>query len=126
MMQSWGATPVSVAGPEIYTSWDRGTIDGSLLSLFSWPGYQVNKVAKYSTVNATLSAFGVSYVVNEEVWESWPDHVQDAVWQASEEVAEMMGTAIIEYEEDLMEQYAEEDGVEFYELPDDELQLWNE
>lgn len=125
LMQHWGATPVSVPAPEIYTSWDRGTLDGTLISVFSWPGYQLEKLAKYSTLNAKLSSFGVMYVVNEEVWDSWPEDVQDAVWKASEEASDMMAQAIVDHENDLIEEYKEL-GVEFYELPEEELKKWDE
>lgn len=125
VMQQLGATPVSIPAPEMYTAWDRGTLDGTLLSLFSWPGYQVDKVTKYATVNAPLSGFGISYVVNEEVWESWPEDVQQAIIQASEEIVETVGISINEHEEELRKEY-EAAGVEFYELPDEELAKWNE
>ncbi|PWA11952.1 hypothetical protein DCC39_08435 [Pueribacillus theae] len=125
LMQNWGVTPVSVPAPEIYTAWDRGTLDGTLISLFSWPGYQIEKLAKYSTVNAKLSSFGVMYVVNEEVWESWPEEVRQAVEKASNEASDMMAQAIVDHENALMEEYKEQ-GVEFYELPEEELQKWDE
>jgi TRAP-type C4-dicarboxylate transport system substrate-binding protein len=124
MMQAWGATPISISGTEIFTAWDRGTIDGSLLSFFSWPGYQTDKVAKYSTTNALLSNFGITYVVNEKKWNSWPKDVQDAVTKASAELPEIYGKAVIDHEAELIEQYRKQ-GIEFYELPEDELTKWN-
>jgi TRAP-type C4-dicarboxylate transport system substrate-binding protein len=124
MMKDWGATPVSLPGTEIYSAWDRGTIDGSLLSFFSWPGYQTDKVAKYSTTNALLSGFGVTYVVNERKWKSWPKDVQDIIMQASQEVPETFGKAVIDEEGKLVEQYKKQ-GIEFYELPPDQLESWS-
>lgn len=125
IVKELGGTPVSVPAPEIYTSWERGTIDGSLLSLFSWPGYQVDKIAKYSSINATLSSFGVIYAVNESVWESWPEDVRQIVLQASKEVAEAFPESVMKHEEELMNQYKAQ-GIEFYEISNEELAKWNE
>ncbi|WP_413299860.1 TRAP transporter substrate-binding protein DctP [Bacillus sp. 1P10SD] len=124
MMQKLGATPVSVPGPEIFSAWDRGTIEGTLLSFFSWPGYQTDKVAKYSSRNAQLSAFGITYVVNEKSWKSWPKDVQDAITQASDEIVEQMAKAIIKDEADLEKQYKGA-GVEIYDIPEADLEKLN-
>jgi TRAP-type C4-dicarboxylate transport system substrate-binding protein len=125
MMESLGSTPVSIPGPEIYSAWDRGTIDGTLLSFFSWPGYQTDKVAKFSSRNAQLSAFGITYVVNEKAWDSWPEDVQNAITQASDEIVEKFGHAIIEEEAILEAQYIKA-GVEIYDIPEADLEKLNE
>ncbi|WP_260287168.1 TRAP transporter substrate-binding protein [Peribacillus aracenensis] len=125
IMHHFNSTPVSMSASEIYTSWDRGTIDSAMLTLFSWPGYQVDKLAKYSSTNAQLTSVGFAYVVNEEVWNSWPENVQNVVSQASEETIEKLSTGIAELEESLQEEY-EAEGIEFYEIQPDELKKWNE
>ncbi|KAB2336215.1 hypothetical protein F7731_12005 [Cytobacillus depressus] len=125
IMHSWGVTAVTIPGPEMYTAWDRGTVDGTLLSLFSWPAYQLDSIAKYATVNASLSAFGLTFSVNEQVWNSWPKDVQDAVWLASQEIVDKFGNGVVEHENELMKEYVETSHVEFYTLPEDELQEWN-
>lgn len=124
VIKALGGTPVSVPAPEIYSSWERGTIDGSLLSLFSWPGYQVDKLAKYASVNTTLTSFGVIYAVNEQVWESWPEAVWQVVLQASQEVAASFPESVTKHEEELMRQYQAQ-GIEFYEVESEELARWN-
>ncbi|MEI3606532.1 TRAP transporter substrate-binding protein DctP [Pseudogracilibacillus sp. SE30717A] len=125
LVQYWEASPVSTTAPEIYTAWERGTIDGALLSIISWSGYQLEELVKYSTTNAALSSFGIMYVVNEEVWNSWPEDVQEAVSQASEEAIEMLSTGYMDAEKELMQEYAEL-GVEFYDIPEEELKKWND
>lgn len=125
LVKHWNATPVSTTAPEIYTAWERGTIDGVLLSIISWSGYQLEQLVKYATTNAALSSFGIMYVVNEEVWESWPEDVKAAVSQASEEVIGMLSQGYIDIEAKLMDEYKDL-GIEFYELPEDELKRWND
>lgn len=125
ILMNWDATPVTGPSPEIYSLWDRGTIDGIVLTLMSWPGYQIQDLAEYGSTNASLSNFGIVYAVNEEVWDSWPEDVQKIVAQASEEVMESLPNNINEVEAELREEY-EEMGIEFYELPEDELERWNE
>jgi TRAP-type C4-dicarboxylate transport system substrate-binding protein len=125
VLSHFGATPVSMSASEIYTSWDRGTIDSAVLTLFSWPGYQVEKLAKYATTNAQLTSVGFSYVVNEKSWNSWPEEVQNAVSQASEEIIDELSTGIVELEENLLKEF-EAQGIEFYEVEPKELQKWND
>ncbi|MBO0959988.1 TRAP transporter substrate-binding protein DctP [Neobacillus sp. MM2021_6] len=124
MMQKLGATPVSISGPEIFSAWDRGTIDGSLLSFFSWPGYQTDKVAKYTSRNAQLSAFGITYVVSEKSWNSWPKDVQDIITKASDEIVEKMANSIIEEDALLEEQYRKA-GIDIYDIPEADLKKLN-
>ncbi|SER82581.1 TRAP transporter substrate-binding protein DctP [Psychrobacillus sp. OK032] len=126
ILHKWGAVPVSMSGTEIYSSWERGIVDGTLLSFFSWPAYQLDTLAKYTTVNTSVARGIVLFSVNEEVWNSWSKEVQDAVWQASQETAEQFPKIIQEHEEQLMKKYQEETDIEFYELPADELQKWEE
>ncbi|SER82514.1 TRAP transporter substrate-binding protein DctP [Psychrobacillus sp. OK032] len=126
LMHDWGATPVLLPGSELYSSWERGILDGTLISFLSWPGYQLDTIAKYTTVNAPLSRGNVAYFVNEEVWNSWPEEVQDAVWQASQEIVEQLPGSIVEHQEELIKQYEKETEIEFYEIPEEELQKWNE
>ncbi len=125
LVQHWQATPISTSAPEIYTAWERGTIDGVLISPISWSGYQLEKLVEYSTTNAALSSFGIMYVVNEEVWESWPKEVQDIVQQASDEAVTNLSENFVQKEIELVEEFKEL-GIEFYELPEDELAKWNE
>ncbi|SER82748.1 TRAP transporter substrate-binding protein DctP [Psychrobacillus sp. OK032] len=125
MMNKWGATPISVPGNELYSAWERGIVDGTVISFSSWPVYQLETIAKYSTVNATLPTVALTYSVNEDIWNSWPKEIQDAVQQASDEIIEQFANGIMGEEEKLIRQYQEETDVEFFEIPEDELQEWN-
>ncbi|SER82535.1 TRAP transporter substrate-binding protein DctP [Psychrobacillus sp. OK032] len=126
LMSEWGATPITMSGGELYSSWERGIVDGSLFAFLNWSAYQLETIVEYSTVNAAVGRGIIMFGVNEEVWDSWPKDVQEAVRQASEEIAERFPKDIAEYEEKQIMQYKEETNIEFYEIPEDELQRWNE
>lgn len=119
-------TPVSMPGSDMLTAWERKTVDGTLLSLISWPAYQLEDIAKYATVNGKFSTFTVTYGVNADTWDSWPDEVKNAVQTASEELTENGPRVIKERNEELLEEYKANSDVEFYEFSDDELEEWDE
>lgn len=119
-------TPVSMPGSQMLTAWERKTVDGTLLSLISWPAYQLEEIAKYATVNGKFSTFTITYGINQKSWDSWPDKVQDAVKTASEEMMDSGPNIVTEVNQELLEEYNSSSDVEFYEFSDSELKEWDE
>lgn len=95
-IQDIGATPVSMAAPELYTGLERGTIDGTVFSIASIPPYQLEAIIDNVTLNANLGSFIIPYVINEDVWQSLPENIQHALYQAGldteEHLAQYMDT----------------------------------
>jgi TRAP-type C4-dicarboxylate transport system substrate-binding protein len=124
MMHNWGATPVVVTGAEIFSSWERGIVEGAVLGISSIPAYQLESLVKYASTNAALSAFGFAVVVNENVFNSWPKEIQDIVQETADETLQYFIDEMNGMENGLRESL--KDQIEFFELPEDELNRWNE
>lgn len=118
MLKSFGAAPVQLPGSEIYMAWDRGVIDGTVISFISWPGYQLDKLAKSATENAAIGRGITMFAVSEKSFNSWPKEVQDVILQASQETGEQFAKKILDANKELMEQYKEA-GINIYMMPDD-------
>lgn len=115
-----GATPVSMPGPETYTALERGTVDGVVFPITSYEPYQLNKIAKYSTINAQMGSIVIVYAINEDVFQQLPDHVKEAMTQAGNETVEHFSSFLDQEIENLIEKFRGE-GLEMYELSDDLL-----
>jgi TRAP-type C4-dicarboxylate transport system substrate-binding protein len=123
-MNQMGATPVSMPAPEIYNAMDRKTLDGTISPLNSYKPYQMEQKIKYSTTNANLGSFVVTYVVNEEIYANLPKNVQEAMKQAGDETVEYLSKFLDDETEKLIAEF-ESIGVDMYELNDDQLAAWS-
>lgn len=119
-LNALGATPVSIPAPETYTALERGTVDGALYPITSYEPYQLHQIAKYSTSNAMMGSFVVVYAINEEVFQSLPENVKQAMIQAGEETVEHFSSFLDQEVQTLIEKFRNE-GMEMYELSDELL-----
>lgn len=124
MVQELGGTPVELAAPEIYQALQRGTIDGSAGPISSLGDYNLEEVLKYGTTNLSLGGFVITYVINEDVFQGLSQEQQDALTQAGEE-AMMHLTSVFDEDEVTAAEELEAEGMDFYELADDEAERWN-
>ena len=86
-----GVAPVTIAAPDIYTAVERGTVDG-----VTWPrsgitGFALEEVLKYEVLPGVMQVEPMT-VVNLDVWNKIPKHLQD-VLSESVELAEFVGTS---------------------------------
>ena len=81
-----GATPATIAAPEMYTGVQRGTIDGVLFGYSISKSYKLDEVAKFGTLGANIAYAHVLYCVTEASWNSWPADVQAAMTKAASDV----------------------------------------
>lgn len=83
-----GAAPVQVSPPEMYTSIERGTIDGAFVPYPSARGYKLDEVIKSATLNAALGSIVTGYSTTDATWAKLPDDVKAAFEQANKEFVE--------------------------------------
>ncbi|RSL32429.1 hypothetical protein D7Z54_15690 [Salibacterium salarium] len=125
MIEAWGATPVSLPAPEIYDAMQKGVIDGGVLPVAALADFNIFDVVDY----VTLGKFNTSlfYVMmNQDKWDQIPAEDQEIIeGMIGKPMAETAGEAFDQQREDAYNQ-AQEDGIEFIELEDAELQKFKD
>lgn len=119
LFSSWGAQPVAVPFPELYTSLQQGTVDGQDNGIVLSENSGFQEVQDHLTL--TRHGYGTGQMVcNTDVWESLEEDDQDALRQLAEEVS---ADATESVRESVAEKTAEleEAGVQITELNDDQL-----
>jgi TRAP-type C4-dicarboxylate transport system substrate-binding protein len=71
-----GAVPVRIAGPDVYESMARGTLDGLVFPLPSIEQYKLQEHVKFSTTGLNFGSFASTYVISERKWNSLPPDVR--------------------------------------------------
>lgn len=114
-MKALGATPVTISPDEIYTSMERGVVDG-----FMWPNVGViswglQEVTKY-VIDPGVFQMEPATMINMDKWKKIPKDTQvllDEIMQDMEYIASMRN-ALIEAKEDRVRKKA---GMKTLELP---------
>lgn len=121
MLESWGATPVSMGAPDIYDAIQKGVIDGGLLPIAAIKDFNLTNVIDYVTIGYfNTNLFYVS--MNEDSWGKFKPEEQRLIEEKliGLPMAKKAGQAF-----DNQKMKAEEEakiaGVEFIELPEEEI-----
>ncbi|TSI08715.1 TRAP transporter substrate-binding protein [Lysinibacillus sp. BW-2-10] len=121
MIESWGATPVSLPAPEIYDALQKGVIDGGVLPIAAIKDFNLTDLVGYVTLgNFNTSLFYVS--MNKDSWNKISPEDQKLIEETLLGIpfAEKAGIAF-----DGQKQRAEEEakaaGAEFITLSEEEL-----
>ncbi|MFC0560286.1 TRAP transporter substrate-binding protein [Halalkalibacter alkalisediminis] len=125
MIESWGATPVSMPAPEIYDSMQRGVIDGGVLPVAALADFNLYDVVDYVTIgNFNTALFYVT--MNKNSWSKVPAEDQAIIEEMiGEPMARTSGEAF-DYQREQALNKAQEAGIEFIELDETELQRFRE
>lgn len=126
MIESWGATPVSLPAPEIYDAMQKGVIDGGVLPVAAIKDFNLFDVVDY----VTLGEFNTSlyYVaMNKNSWDKISPEDQKLIEENLLGVpnAEKAGAAFDEQKVEA-EKQAKEGGTEFITLPKEDLEKFKD
>jgi TRAP-type C4-dicarboxylate transport system substrate-binding protein len=123
-VKALGAQPVQMPVTEIYTSVERGVVDGFTLPYTSWRGYKVEEVTKYVTVTG-ISLPIIFVGMNKDTWAKLSPEDQKIIMEVSEEARQWnLNTFAIEAKDAIGA--LKEAGVEFIYLDDAEKARWQE
>ncbi|MBO0906046.1 TRAP transporter substrate-binding protein [Jiella sonneratiae] len=89
LVESWGATPVSMPVSEIYNSLQTGVIDAAMIDGTGTKAFKLGEVSKYVTVgmNTTISPFFI--LMNRDSYQSLDEAEQKAVDAVGKEISFM-------------------------------------
>jgi TRAP-type C4-dicarboxylate transport system substrate-binding protein len=118
-----GINSVSIAGPELYTAMQLGTVDGA-----EYNDYLVNaemglhEVTDYviEPVLHTGPTSDKDLIVNQDAWEALPDSYQQAFMDARDKVREESSTSYSDANDESIQDWRDE-GVEILELPESDV-----
>jgi TRAP-type C4-dicarboxylate transport system substrate-binding protein len=119
-----GGSPVFIPFIEGYTSLEKGVVDASLLTTFTWEQWRVYEVAHYLTLTYILPA-SCMMSINLDVWNSLPKNIQDILLEESQQMGRAVDSALVKQEEEAPAHLAEY-GMEIYNLDEAERDRWQE
>ena len=122
MIEALGATAVSMPITEVYTSMERGVIDGFTLIINSWPGYKLNEVTKYGLQLGITSPTNMA-LMNLKTWHSLPPDIQKIIEKVN---ADAVQWAIDSYnmQSGTTDKLLKKAGIQIFSLSQAELARW--
>lgn len=124
MVEALGATAVEMPITEVYTSMDRGVIDGFLLTTASWPGYKLDEVTKYGLKIGMSCPLNIT-LMNMKTWKSLPPDIQKIIQQIDVEAVHWL-IEDYRHQEKVTDALFKKEGVEIHTLPPAELARWKQ
>jgi TRAP-type C4-dicarboxylate transport system substrate-binding protein len=117
-VKAWGATLVSIAMPEYYTSMERGLVDGlSSAPISAWYSQGVYQVTKYM-IDHPYYQSTATVIMNLKKWNSLPQHLQKLIMECQIQY-EKDYADVDSKDRDRLKQKAKEAKVEIYKLAPD-------
>jgi len=123
--QQVGALAVPMGGPEMYTAFERGTVDATVNAFASMNSYKLNEVVNAVSTNAAFGSFAFTYVINADAFAELPSDIQQAMLQAGEETSAHIAGWMDANEATIADRFASE-GIEIYQISDEEAARWSE
>jgi TRAP-type C4-dicarboxylate transport system substrate-binding protein len=74
-VKTLGGSPVTMPITEVYTSMEKGVIDGVFTAFTAMVSFRIYDVSKYS-MNAGLTATPMAVAMNQKKWDSLPDDIK--------------------------------------------------
>lgn len=122
MYEYLGAVPVTIAHAEVYEALDRKVIDVASYYSMAVKNSGTDELLRYA-VFPHIGAVVQGININEKVWQSLPENVQQAMVQAGDEVIERIGQVYEEEDKKFNEEFVANGGT-IAELTEEELQEW--
>lgn len=119
--QSLGAAPISMPAPDQYVALQRGTIQATSYMVPNWEAYSLQEELKYSSTNGAFGTTAITYLINEKTWKSLPEDVQKAMIEAGKTTMEHFSKYMDNEFDNSVEKFKKQ-GIDMYEIPDNELE----
>lgn len=119
LFTAWGAKPVAIPFPELYTSLQQGTVDGQDNGVVLTANSKFDEVQDYLTL--TRHAYGMGTLAcNTEVWESLSEDDRDALMDLVDEITADQTQEVRDSVEDRLDQLRDS-GMQVTELNADQI-----
>ena len=124
MLESLGATPVSVPFTDCYMALQTGTIDGVFTNIAAMSGQKFYEPAPYSFTSQEMSIWlPFTYTINMDVWNSFTDETKEQINAAMERVDERYSPR---YDEEYQKQVKifRDEGKELVKASKEDVETW--
>lgn len=123
LMGAMGASPVGMPAPEIFDSLSTGVIDGLSIAVSGLESFQLYPELNYGT-KCDCYVAAQYLVVNLDAWNALTPDTQEVMLTLGREYSDVAAQV---YDEAYVTVYqkAIDEGIEIYELPADELDVWH-
>jgi len=120
---SVGALAIPMSGPETYTAFQRGTVDATLQSMLSMKSYKLYEVFKSVSSNVGFGTFAVIYVINEKVFNGFPQDIRDIMLEAGRATSVSFAKWMNDAEGKVAKEFTDK-GLTVYKVPEDVWAAW--
>lgn len=114
--EALGASPVNMTSPESYLGMQRGTLDGTVLSVTSVEPYKLNEVTKSISTNGKFGSFGITVVMNADTYDELSQKDKDAIAKAGDETTTHLAKVAAKQVDTALSDFREQ-GLKVYEFP---------
>lgn len=123
-----GAATEDLPTSDVYQALESGIVDGTTSGYSTAAAYDWYTEAPYGTKpgNLNLGGFNIGYWISVDVFDGLPADIQDAIEEAGQETVQEAAQTLFDGEVGFMEQFEDEEDFTAYEVPDDELSIWEE
>jgi TRAP-type C4-dicarboxylate transport system substrate-binding protein len=124
MLKELGAVPVLMPPGDIYTSMDRGVIDGWMISWEACGGHRLYEVTDYWTT-ANMYQPALAFVMNLKAWDSLPPDIQKIFNEHTGAAGtKFFGTEFDRYNNEVRDKVKTMKGKEIIQLSPQQVERW--
>ncbi|WP_152656674.1 DctP family TRAP transporter solute-binding subunit [Oceanobacillus sp. CFH 90083] len=124
LIKAYNASPVFMGGGEVYMGLQRKTVDGATSGTTAMVQRSYDEVTDYLTIN-NYTYFEFILGVNQAFWDDLPENTQILIEDTASEMEEWIRQQT-ELEDERTLQVLKDRGMEVYEVPAEELDIWKE
>ncbi|WP_201510064.1 TRAP transporter substrate-binding protein [Psychrobacter alimentarius] len=117
LMESMGASPIGLPSNDIYTSLQRGVIDGLSLPWGAVETFKIDELVKYHT-NISFYSSAALVTMNKQKYESLPDDLKKVIDDNSGMAMAKKAGEVLDKEDKVAMQHAKDLGQEVIDIPD--------
>ncbi len=124
MIEALGAEPVFMPLGDVYMAMELGDIDGIVTCPQLYYAFSLYEAANHAVV-ASFGCVTEGVAMNLDTYEQAPEDLKSIIDEVTDNPFKLTGGLTVDAIDEIMQNLVEE-GVEFYELPDEEAQRWND
>jgi TRAP-type C4-dicarboxylate transport system substrate-binding protein len=120
VLEALGAVPVTVAGPELYTAFQSGIVDGLLHMDAAVASYKLQEIGKY-ILQININRLGVPYCLNKKFFDALAPEKKRFFYNKLRQASQMASVAY-DIDDIYAKKFLKEQNVEFTYFSEDEMQ----